>query len=77
MLLFNYSRVGVFLNWFDYFVIILFFVLFLLLLISLILFVVSYVKSIIFVHFLKNIEKKGIRLKFIEYLNYDISDKIE
>lgn len=57
--------------WFDYFVLIIFFIIFLLLFISLILFIISYIKSILFINFIKSIEKKGYRLKFIDYLNYD------
>ena len=64
-------------NWFDYFIIFLLFGIILLLIISLILLIVSYIKSILFVYFLRNIEKKGYRFKFIEYLDYDIDEKIE
>ena len=64
-------------TWFDYFIIFLLFGIILLLIISLILIIISYIKSILFVYFLRNIEKKGYRFKFIEYLNYDLNDKIE
>lgn len=64
-------------NWFDFFIIALFLVIILLLVILLILFFISYIRSILFVYFLRNIEKKGYRLKFVEYLNFDIDEKEE
>lgn len=62
-------------NWFDYFIIFLLFGIIFLLVISLILLIISYIKSVLFVYFLRNIEKKGYRFKFIEYLDYDIDEK--
>ena len=36
--------------------------------------IISYIKSVLFVYFLRNIEKIGYRFKFIEYLDYDIDE---
>lgn len=55
-------------EWFDYFIIFFILSVLIILIISLFLFVVAYIKSILFVNFLKDIEKKGYRLKFVEYL---------
>lgn len=65
------------LSWFDFFGIFLISILLFITFFFLLITIIAKIWSVIFIKFIHNLEKKGVRLTFIEYLNYDDIKEIE
>lgn len=72
------SRVGVIMisfTWFDYFSFFIIFILFIIIFFVILFSISAKILSFIFIKFINNLDKNGIRLKFVEYIDYTDNDE--